>query len=81
MLYSYNRCHSKHGKDDCGLCALSPEKRERCPCGRTLIRELLEKPRMSCSDPIPTCKNVCNKILACGPKGAFLDCDGQNNCR
>ncbi|CAG9531688.1 unnamed protein product [Cercopithifilaria johnstoni] len=62
------RCHDKHGRDDCGLCSLSPEKKKYCPCGRTLIVKLEKVARTSCTDPIPTCKNVCGKILACGPE-------------
>uniref|UniRef100_A0A915PH42 R3H domain-containing protein n=1 Tax=Setaria digitata TaxID=48799 RepID=A0A915PH42_9BILA len=62
------RCHDKHGKSDCGLCSLSPKKREYCPCGRTRIADILEVVRTSCTDPIPTCKNVCSKVLTCGPE-------------
>uniref|UniRef100_A0A8R1Y3S1 R3H domain-containing protein n=1 Tax=Onchocerca volvulus TaxID=6282 RepID=A0A8R1Y3S1_ONCVO len=62
------RCHDKYGRDDCGLCSLSPQKREYCPCGRTLIVEVRKEVRTSCTDPIPTCKNVCGKVLPCGPK-------------
>uniref|UniRef100_A0A158Q728 R3H domain-containing protein n=1 Tax=Elaeophora elaphi TaxID=1147741 RepID=A0A158Q728_9BILA len=62
------RCHDKHGRDDCGPCSLSPEKKEHCPCGRTLIAELQTVTRTSCTDPVPTCKNVCGKVLACGPE-------------
>ncbi|VIO91833.1 Uncharacterized protein BM_BM2238 [Brugia malayi] len=62
------KCHDKHGKDDCGLCSLSPKKKEYCPCGRTLIAELLNMERTSCTDPVPTCKSVCGKVLACGPE-------------
>lgn len=65
----YFRCHDKHGRNDCGLCSLSPKKKEYCPCGRTLIAELGKVTRTSCTDPIPTCKNVCGKVLACGSKG------------
>ncbi|OZC11618.1 NF-X1 type zinc finger [Onchocerca flexuosa] len=62
------RCHDKYGRDDCGLCSLSPQKREYCPCGRTPIVEIRKEVRTSCTDPIPTCKNVCGKVLLCGPK-------------
>ncbi|VDO34646.1 unnamed protein product, partial [Onchocerca flexuosa] len=61
-------CHDKYGRDDCGLCSLSPQKREYCPCGRTPIVEIRKEVRTSCTDPIPTCKNVCGKVLLCGPK-------------
>ncbi|VDK83596.1 unnamed protein product [Litomosoides sigmodontis] len=60
------RCHDKHGRDDCGLCSLSPEKKKYCPCGRMLIADLEKKARTSCTDPVPTCKNVCGKVLSCG---------------
>ncbi|EJD74674.1 NF-X1 type zinc finger family protein [Loa loa] len=68
------RCHDKHGRDNCGLCSLSPKKKEYCPCGRTLIAELGKLARTSCTDPIPTCKNVCGKVLACGPEDKPHQC-------
>ncbi|VDN03530.1 unnamed protein product, partial [Thelazia callipaeda] len=61
------KCHDRNGQDNCGLCSLSPEKKEHCPCGQSRIVDLVKK-RTSCTDPIPTCKNVCNKVLTCGPK-------------
>ena len=38
---------------------------QSCPCGNKKLAELLEKPRESCLDPIPTCNNTCGKLLHC----------------
>ncbi|KHN73645.1 Transcriptional repressor NF-X1 -like protein [Toxocara canis] len=62
------KCHAKKAENNCGPCSLSPEKREYCPCGRSKIDQLTAKPREACTDPIPTCDNVCGKVLPCGNK-------------
>uniref|UniRef100_A0A915AKK1 NF-X1-type domain-containing protein n=1 Tax=Parascaris univalens TaxID=6257 RepID=A0A915AKK1_PARUN len=62
------RCHPKKAEGNCGPCSLSPEKREFCPCGRARIDQLIDSPRKACTDPIPTCNNICGKVLPCGPK-------------
>ncbi|XP_058079587.1 NF-X1-type zinc finger protein NFXL1 [Magnolia sinica] len=46
----------------CGECDLLPSRIKTCHCGKTpLTRE-----RQSCLDPIPTCSQVCGKVLHCG---------------
>jgi transcriptional repressor NF-X1 len=55
-------CHSA----DCPPCPLLPSKLTNCPCGKTGVKELLLKNkiiRTSCTDPIPTCDKICNKLL------------------
>ncbi|KAL6725903.1 hypothetical protein Aduo_007924 [Ancylostoma duodenale] len=53
------------GEGGCGPCPSAPERIQRCPCGRCTLEELKVQ-RNSCQDPIPTCKNVCGKMLKCG---------------
>ncbi|KAJ1350745.1 hypothetical protein KIN20_006620 [Parelaphostrongylus tenuis] len=59
-------CHQV-GEFGCGPCSYSPERITHCPCGRCSLKEL-EIERISCLDPIPTCKNICGKVLKCGPE-------------
>ncbi|XP_073296690.1 NF-X1-type zinc finger protein NFXL1 [Primulina huaijiensis] len=46
----------------CGECELLPDRIKACCCGKTGLKE----DRESCLDPIPTCSQVCGKILPCG---------------
>ncbi|CAG8980129.1 hypothetical protein HYALB_00013614 [Hymenoscyphus albidus] len=47
-------------------CPYSPDVIKNCPCGKTPLTNLLEQPRETCSAPIPRCKEICHKELACG---------------
>ncbi|KAG0690135.1 FKBP12-associated protein [Pichia californica] len=49
-------------------CPNSPTNLIYCPCGKHKIDELLENPRKTCLDPIPTCDSICGKRLPCGHK-------------
>ncbi|KAH3901269.1 related to FKBP12-associated protein 1 [Saccharomycodes ludwigii] len=44
-------------------CPYSPDILKACPCGATSIPK---QKRTNCTDPIPTCENVCEKPLKCG---------------
>lgn len=59
-------CHP----EKCKPCSLSPEVVKTCPCGKTPIYTACEKagmkPRISCTDPIPVCGQICGKYLSCG---------------
>ncbi|CAI9786867.1 unnamed protein product [Fraxinus pennsylvanica] len=46
----------------CGECEFLPSKIETCCCGKTSLKER----RQSCLDLIPTCSQICGKILPCG---------------
>ncbi|KAK7271182.1 hypothetical protein RJT34_26865 [Clitoria ternatea] len=46
----------------CGECEFLPNRVTTCCCGKTR----LENERRSCLDPIPTCSQVCSKLLRCG---------------
>lgn len=62
------KCGKHHCKETChpqeleaADCPRDPKFHSNCPCGATKIQD-----RTSCSDPIITCSNVCNKTLSCG---------------
>lgn len=46
----------------CGECGLMPGRLRTCHCGKTRLQE----ERHSCLDPIPTCSQICSKLLRCG---------------
>lgn len=45
----------------CGECELMPSKIKTCYCGKSN----LQQPRQSCMDSIPTCSQLCSKLLPC----------------
>ncbi|CAH2038409.1 unnamed protein product [Thlaspi arvense] len=47
----------------CGDCDLLPSRVKTCYCGKTRLEEQM---RRSCLDPIPSCSNICRKVLPCG---------------
>ncbi|KAK9238600.1 hypothetical protein V1525DRAFT_400515 [Lipomyces kononenkoae] len=47
-------------------CPLSPDVIATCPCTKHTVQEILGRPREKCTDPIPTCKEFCGKLLPCG---------------
>ena len=57
-------CHPQEQENP--HCPRSPDVVTYCPCGETSLDELNMSKRTSCTDPIPSCKNVCGKTLACG---------------
>ncbi|VDN52495.1 unnamed protein product [Dracunculus medinensis] len=69
------KCHAKSSNESCGSCILSVEKIKYCPCGRTLISSLTTNMREKCTDAIPTCGQICDKLLNCGPK------ERQHRCK
>lgn len=46
----------------CGECEFLPSRVKTCCCGKSR----LEEERQSCLDAIPTCSQVCGKLLHCG---------------
>uniref|UniRef100_A0A5B7BGS8 Putative NF-X1-type zinc finger protein NFXL1-like n=1 Tax=Davidia involucrata TaxID=16924 RepID=A0A5B7BGS8_DAVIN len=46
----------------CRECDLLPGRIKTCYCGKTS----LQKERLSCLDPFPTCSQICGKNLPCG---------------
>ena len=59
-------CHA----GPCERCSLQPDLVTRCPCGKTVLASIpTAKPRMVCTDEIPTCQLTCLKPLPCGTAG------------
>lgn len=56
-----HKCEKVCHAGECAPCMLSPSILSTCGCGRTPAKH-----RTSCLDPIPTCNNVCGKIMKCG---------------
>ena len=46
-------------------CAFDPSIVKTCHCGKKLLRELSEYPRLRCTSPIPTCDQICELVLSC----------------
>ncbi|ODH48311.1 hypothetical protein GX48_05619 [Paracoccidioides brasiliensis] len=58
------RCHPQH--PSIPHCPSSPDVVTRCGCGKTPLSHIPGyKPRKSCQDPIPNCKEPCGKPLPC----------------
>lgn len=64
-----HKCDRVCHKGKCRPCKLKPSVITYCPCGKTSLDKLLSdsQPRQSCLDPVPTCDNICNKVLHCSP--------------
>lgn len=56
------------------MCDRDPGVLNRCPCGRTDLKDLVDESRNSCTDPVPVCGNACGKELGCGPEGRRHTC-------
>eukprot|EP01062_Namystynia_karyoxenos_P055838 TRINITY_DN4684_c7_g1_i1.p1 TRINITY_DN4684_c7_g1~~TRINITY_DN4684_c7_g1_i1.p1 ORF type:complete len:1346 (+),score=331.80 TRINITY_DN4684_c7_g1_i1:93-4040(+) len=56
------QCHS----GPCSPCELAPARLTTCPCGKRDLALLLQRPRSSCLDSVPTCGAPCGKMLPCG---------------
>ena len=55
---------------------MAPQQMISCPCGKTNLTKLLDKPRKDCSDTVPVCGKTCDKKLKCGMPGMFkIRCD------
>ena len=65
----------------CSPCPLNPEKVTHCPCGKISLVTLIEQGdatnRTSCTDPIATCKSICDKLLSCGPPSSPHSCKSR----
>lgn len=70
-----HKCKDSCHKYPCKPCKLSPEMINSCPCGNLVI---FKDERKSCLDPIPTCNNICGKILKCGKHDKPHKC--ASNC-
>ncbi|XP_077978274.1 transcriptional repressor NF-X1-like isoform X2 [Glandiceps talaboti] len=70
-------CQQQCHQGPCQPCQLLPSVATHCPCGQTSISTLLSdgKTRTSCTDPLPTCQQICNKRHSCGSQ------DDQHLCK
>lgn len=57
-------CHPHD--EEVAHCPLSPDVVTHCPCGKTLLDEIMPEPRQACSDKIEHCSKRCGKTLPCG---------------
>lgn len=67
-----------HPPSKCPSCPLLSKNLKTCPCGSTSIKKDILAKRESCTDPIPTCENKCNRRLICGPHKNHHKC--QKKC-
>lgn len=71
-------CEEECHFGECAPCPLLPDSVTHCPCGKSPLASIEgAKPRLSCSDPVPTCGDTCGKLLQCGPKGNWHRCSAQ----
>ncbi|KAG9152424.1 hypothetical protein Leryth_015843 [Lithospermum erythrorhizon] len=56
-----HECRDTCHPGPCGECDLLPSKIMACCCGKTSLKEV----RQSCVDPVPTCSEICGKMLPC----------------
>ncbi|KAL1435518.1 hypothetical protein MTO96_000183 [Rhipicephalus appendiculatus] len=71
-------CEEECHFGECAPCPLLPDSVTHCPCGKSPLASIEgAKPRLSCSDPVPTCGDTCGKLLQCGPKGNWHRCAAQ----
>ena len=74
-----HRCEKLCHAGECNECPLLPDNLKSCPCGKTLIHYLLDnKPRVKCTDDIPTCQKMCDKLLKCSDNDSLHFC--QSKC-
>lgn len=71
-------CEPCHPGPNCPSCKMLSQNIKTCPCGSTLIKKSLLLERQSCTDPVPTCDNKCNRALICGPEKNHHKC--QKKC-
>ncbi|KAG0714473.1 Protein shuttle craft [Chionoecetes opilio] len=73
-----HHCDAKCHAGECQPCELTVQIITRCPCRKVPLEKLYERDgaiqRKSCSDPIPTCSQPCQRTLKCGVPGAFHEC-------
>eukprot|EP01119_Soliformovum_irregulare_P021421 TRINITY_DN7128_c0_g1_i1.p1 TRINITY_DN7128_c0_g1~~TRINITY_DN7128_c0_g1_i1.p1 ORF type:complete len:1079 (-),score=167.14 TRINITY_DN7128_c0_g1_i1:35-2926(-) len=70
----HHTCQMKCHSGVCHECPFLPKLITTCPCGKLPITILADKPRTSCTDDIPTCANVCGKMLPCGQHTCKAKC-------
>lgn len=73
-----HHCEEVCHPGECQPCELAVKTVTRCPCGKVPLEKLYERDgaiqRKSCSDPIPTCNQPCQRVLKCGVPGSYHEC-------
>jgi len=68
-----HRCDRQCHAGPCDSCSLQPDHVTRCPCGKTALASIPSaKPRLACTDEVPTCQLTCLKPLLCGSDGKLV---------
>lgn len=65
-------CNNHTCKKTCHIGPCEPCKSleiDRCPCGKKMLTQEELNNHTSCTQPIPTCGDSCQKPLECGPPG------------
>lgn len=73
-----HQCEAKCHPGSCKPCERAVHTITRCPCGKVPLEKLYERDgaiqRKSCSDPVPTCSQPCQRLLKCGVPGSYHEC-------
>jgi transcriptional repressor NF-X1 len=73
-------CHTQDTQ--ASHCPRSPDVVAHCPCGKTALTDISDKPREICQDPIPSCTQPCGKTLPCGhPCEQICHTGNCGNCK
>lgn len=68
-------CHSQD--EEPAHCPFAPDAVTYCPCGKTQLADILDHPRQTCKDTVPTCGETCDKHLECGHR-CLAGCHGSS---
>ncbi|KAJ8906400.1 hypothetical protein NDN08_002893 [Rhodosorus marinus] len=60
-----HRCEKGCHSPPCGVCALSPQVRDYCACGKTGLSVAEKMSRSDCLSTVPSCGQPCGKPLSC----------------
>ncbi|XP_064102062.1 protein shuttle craft-like [Macrobrachium nipponense] len=76
-----HKCSSNCHAGDCQRCEKAIDVVLRCPCDKVPLEKIYERdgviPRKSCSDPVPTCGQICSRKLKCGVPGSYHECQAM----
>ncbi|CAK9436454.1 uncharacterized protein LODBEIA_P10120 [Lodderomyces beijingensis] len=79
--YKVLECQPPPDKLEVSKCKFSPDVITTCYCGKTEMSNGLNfEKRTRCTDPVPECDNICNKLLPCGCHCKFKCHAGECRC-
>ncbi|EDK41901.1 conserved hypothetical protein [Lodderomyces elongisporus NRRL YB-4239] len=76
--YKVLDCQPPPNKANFAVCIYSPDVISSCYCGKTKMS--VGNTRTKCTDPVPECDNVCDKLLPCGCHCQFKCHSGECYC-